>query len=177
MRPMTHARLERLYLAGLTVHNLEELIWLPAWTDRLRSFKPRISRAGFGCAVTVLTLLAYALVPLSRLAGPRSRLAHLKAAYVNAVIANAFLPHLAASLTLRRYMPGLATGLLLNLPLGTALIRRELAEGLIEAPRLRRATLLFSLGLLALLPLLFRLGERLWGEQAEDADQPDWLVL
>jgi hypothetical protein len=47
--------------------------------------------------------------------------------------ANAVVPHLAVTLALRRYMPGTATGLLLNLPLGAYLLHEAFGQHWIAA--------------------------------------------
>ena len=78
--------------------------------------------------------------------------------------ANAFAPHLVASLALRRHVPGTATGLLLNLPVGAALIAAAAAEGRIAWPTFARVGSMAMVALLAAIRPLFSLG-RAWAKR------------
>lgn len=102
--------------------------------------------------------LSVALVVVSMLAfvqGPQSAAAYLFFAYAFAMAANAVLPHLAATLVLRRYMPGTATGLLLNLPLGVVLLREGVNEGWVSLTTLLWVAPACAVALLSRFRVLF----------------------
>lgn len=156
---MTVQTLMRLFPLAVTLHNLEECLWLPDWS-RHTPWWPQVDAAEFRFALVVLTLLAYltAFWGLSR--GPGSVGAYLHAGYMLAMLLNAFVPHLVVTLVTRRPMPGVATGLLLVAPVAAAGLYLMLRQGyrylawdalLLSAP-------LVVAGLLASLPLLFGLG-------------------
>ncbi len=78
---------------------------------------------------TILPALAY-WVGAGR--GPRSRWTAL-AVWLQAIfLLNVFAPHLAATLWLRRYTPGVVSALLVNLPLSWVILRAALREEVIS---------------------------------------------
>jgi hypothetical protein len=76
------------------------------------------------------------------------------------MLLNVLFPHVVASLVLRRYMPGTATAVLLNLPVTIGLLGRAFREGYVEP----RAFLIFGpmvvIGIVGSIPLLFWMGRR-----------------
>lgn len=102
---MTVQTLMWLFPLAVTLHNLEECLWLPDWS-RHTPWWPQVDAAEFRFALVVLTLLAYltAFWGLSR--GPGSVGAYLHAGYMLAMLLNAFVPHLVVTLVTRRPMPG-----------------------------------------------------------------------
>ncbi len=99
--------------------------------------------------------------------GPHSLLAYLLFGYVFAMSANALFPHLAASLVMRRYMPGTATGVLLNLPLGCALLYRAVAQNWVSPSTLLWAAPAVAVILLAAIPALFSAGRRIFPQAGQ----------
>ena len=73
---------------------------------------------------------------------------------------DAIVPHLLAMIVLRTYMPGAATGLLLNLPLGTWLMRDGLSQQWITLPRFIWVAPMVALALVAAIPLSFAASRR-----------------
>ncbi|MCW8824534.1 MAG: HXXEE domain-containing protein, partial [Ignavibacteriaceae bacterium] len=73
---------------------------------------------------------------------------------------NTILPHLAATILLKKYAPGLITALLLNLPLSIIIIARYIVAG-INVYFLIIAILTFTVITLSLLKTLFKLGDKL----------------
>ena len=118
----------------------------------------------FRFAVAVLTAFAWIVTWLSLLGGPGSLGAYLLGAYAAAMAINVVLPHLAASIALHRYAPGLATALLLNAPVCTWILYAGVRSQTMEPGRLAVATVITVPFLLGMIPLLFRLGRAIrWG--------------
>lgn len=150
-----------LFPVALAAHNLEEAIWLPAWSRTPRLWHPAVGDGEFRFAVAVVTLLGvWATWTASRGRG-QGVAAHVFGASLVIMLFNAVLPHLVATMFTRTYMPGLLTAAVCVAPACVYLLRRALREGFVRW----RALLLWSVGLgagvLALLPLLFRLGRTL----------------
>lgn len=152
-----------LFTGCALLHNLEEALYLPAWSRRGRRFLKPVTAPVFRFAISLLSLLFVALTLAATVAGPGSVAAYLMAGYVLAMVLNALLPHALATMTLRSYMPGTATGVLFNLPIGLLYLSRALGQGQIALPTFYRAGPAVVLGLLGLLPVLFALGNRLQG--------------
>ena len=77
------------------------------------------------------------------------------------MILNIFFPHLVSTIILRKYSPGLATGLFLLIPVNSIILYQSVMFGNIKLPNLALSILVVSIVLLSLLPLFFKIGEQL----------------
>lgn len=77
------------------------------------------------------------------------------------MIFNAMFPHLIATVLMEKYAPGLLTGLLLNIPINSFVIYQMFAENLIVWKELIISTIVVGIILLALIPVLFKIGGRI----------------
>ncbi|WP_372588355.1 HXXEE domain-containing protein [Bacillus halotolerans] len=69
-------------------------------------------------------------------------------------------PHLIATVLMKKYAPGLLTGLLLNIPINALVIYQMFVKNLIVWKELIISTLVVGIILLALIPLLFKVGDK-----------------
>ncbi len=146
---------------AITLHNIEEALWLPRWSQYAKRFHPPVAQNEFVFAVIVVTVLAY-LSTFLAMAFPSVLI--LRLIFFGALgmmILNAFVPHLAATIVLRRYAPGLATGLFLMVPVDSIILYQAIADGSLQWLELLVATLVVAVTVLLLLPLLFKLGREL----------------
>ncbi len=137
------------------IHNTEEGIAMARWANRalpglleqvraavppellpppagelLARFQPPTAGA-FAWSAALATVLPAIAYWAGAARGPRSRWTVL-AVWLQAVfLVTVLVPHLAASLWLRRYTPGVATALLVNLPLSWVLLRAAVREGVV----------------------------------------------
>ena len=146
------------FLFGFTLHNLEEAIWLPGWSRFAGRFRQPVSRRRFIFAVTVVTVVGYGLTAAEFLAGGSSPALHyIYLGFIGMMGVNAILPHLLATVVLKRYMPGLATGLVLNLPLSAFIIYESVRRG--ADPLIVLAAVIINSGItVLLLRMLFEQG-------------------
>ncbi len=158
--PRPYPAIAWLFPCVWTLHNLEEALWLPAWSQRAGAFQPPVGAAEFRFAVSVLTVFGFALTALARARGGAWLLALV--GLWGAVLLNVVFPHVAATVALRAYTPGVATAVALNLPLTVYLLRRAVKEGHLTRAQLLKAVALVTPAVLASLPLLFWLGRRLF---------------
>lgn len=123
-------RLGRRYLLWLvplllTLHNLEEAVFMKGFLDRFAAripILPTVTYGQFLLALAVVTLAPYAFAasgPLER----RSRAFFLTLGTQMVVLLNV-LSHVATAIYVRGYEPGLVTALLVNLPFSVFLFRR-----------------------------------------------------
>ncbi len=155
-----------LFTVGVLAHNLEEAILLPAWSATApRRYVPAGPRE-FAFAVTVLSILFVVLAATALTAGAHSTWAYLFTGYVFAIVVNVFVPHLFGSLALTRYVPGTATAVFFNLPLGVLFLRQALAQGFVQWRTAVWAAPATALGILALIPVLFAVGRKLLPDAA-----------
>jgi hypothetical protein len=153
--------LKLIFLLGFTLHNLEESIWLPEWSKQAKKFHEPVERNQFVFAVVVVTIIGYLITLIEILDNDMgSILSYTYLGFIGMMGLNAFLPHLTATLLLKKYAPGLITALLLNLPFSIIIILRYIEAG-IDVYYLIIAVLIFTGIILALLKPLFKLGDKL----------------
>jgi hypothetical protein len=153
------ATLGWLFTLGVLAHNTEEAIWLPAWAASVRPLRYTVSSAVFRFAAIVQSLLLVVLATIAFLSAPQSSAAYGFAGYVFAMLVNVFAPHVLASIALRKYMPGTATALVLNLPLGVLFLRRALDDGFVAWGTLVWAAPFVAFLALLSIPVLFAIGK------------------
>ena len=121
---MSLAVLAWLFSLGVVAHNIEEALYLPAWSTTAGRWYAPVGTREFAFAATVLSLVLVALAAAAISAGSQSIWAYLFTGYVFTMVANVFVPHALGTIALRRYIPGTATALLLNLPLVACFLSR-----------------------------------------------------
>ena len=154
----TYEQYRWLFALALTLHNLEEAIWLPKWSQHAGRWHPKVSKFQFRFAVLVLTLLAYGIVLWSYWGGKGSLGDYLLSGYAFTMLLNAFFPHLIASIVLRRCAPGLFTALGLNVPVMFMLLFRALEEQYVSLSAFMISGVVFTAVIVAIIPVLFRIG-------------------
>jgi hypothetical protein len=153
-------RLEKLLWAfpiALTLHNLEEAVWMPAWTQHAGFWHSPVGAGEFRIAAAILTILVYALTYWSIRSGKGSVATYVLAGFVFAILLNVIY-HLAATLGLREYAPGVVTAALINLPVMTYLLRQLFHERWVSWPKALLAFIAVPLVILLLIPVLLWVG-------------------
>ena len=105
------------------LHNTEEIFGMGKQTPLSQIFacKPVTIRQ-FGIAVTLFTLLGFFIVFGKGLYLTKHQYYLAIAGFAGMLLINVFFPHLLASILLKKYTPGVITGLFLNLPLTTMVL-------------------------------------------------------
>jgi hypothetical protein len=148
------------FALAVAIHNLEEAIWLPAWSQSAGRWHRAVSGREFRFAVTVLSILAVLCALLANMQGPQSLGAYAVSGYALTMLLNVLFPHLIATLALRRYVPGTATALLLNLPVTAALLHAAIVDGWIDLDRFLITGPVIVVLIVASIPPLFWMGQR-----------------
>lgn len=149
------------FCLAITLHNLEEALWLPQWSQQPSKFQKAVTSNEFHFAVLVITALAY-LVSFYYLYFPMSSLAKwMLAGFLGAMALNAIFPHLIATIVMKRYAPGLLTGILLNVPINSLLLYKMYSNELITLSEIVLSTVIVGLVLVAIIPFLFKVGKQL----------------
>lgn len=146
------------FCLAITLHNLEEALWLPQWSQIGSSFQNPVSQNEFHFAVLIITALAY-LVSFLTLCFPKSKI--IKWAYIGflgSMIFNAFFPHLIVTLLMKTYAPGLLTAFLLNVPINTVILYKLHKQNFIQVKEIIISTVGVGVLLVVMIPFLFTLG-------------------
>ncbi len=142
----------------VTLHNAEEALWLPGWSKRAVLWHSPVTPGTFRFAVVVLTVLAFAVTWLSLLSGKQSVWTYLAFGYMAAMLANVLIPHVALTVALQSYMPGVATAVAFNLPVLSLLVVLAIREGYVSGWK----AIAYPVGvagiLLASIQILFKVG-------------------
>ncbi len=146
------------FCMAITLHNMEEAIWLPRWSQHSSQFQKPVTPGEFHFAVLIVTVLAY-LSAFSYLYRPESNLTKwIFIGFLGSMIVNAIFPHLIATVLMKKYAPGLLTSLLLNMPINSFVIYQMFAQNFIVWKELIISTIVVGIILLALIPVLFKIG-------------------
>ncbi len=149
-----------LFVAAVALHNLEEAIWLPAWFRGAGRWHHAVAAYEFRFALLVLTGVACIAALLATIQGRESVGAYLLCGYALAMLLNVAVPHVLATVVMRRYMPGTATAVALNLPVTILLLRCAFDESYISPAVFKFAGPAVVLGIVMLIPLLFLIGRK-----------------
>ncbi|WP_109853423.1 HXXEE domain-containing protein [Aquimarina sp. AU58] len=108
---------------AFALHNFEEVLGMEKWTKSIPSFihKPVTTRQ-FGIAVTLFTILGFIVTFSKELYLTEKYYYSIITGFAGMLFLNVFFPHLLAMIYLRKYAPGIITGLLINLPLTMAIL-------------------------------------------------------
>jgi hypothetical protein len=150
-----------IFTLGVLMHNTEEALYLPAWSANAGKWHAPVGPKEFRFAVCVLSVLLIFIATAASLSQADSIAAYLMSGYVLAMVLNAFIPHVLASVVMHKYMPGTATAVLLNLPFGLLYLRQALSEHTIELQVFYWVGPLVVLSILASIPVLFAVGRKL----------------
>ena len=100
-------QLQWLFPIAITIHNLEEAIWLPGFVAAHRTELPwTVAPNEFRFALAVLTAAAWVVTYLSRRTGRQSIWAYLLFGYIVAMLVNVFVPHIPAAIVFRGLRQG-----------------------------------------------------------------------
>lgn len=151
--------LEVLFLLSFTLHNIEEGIWLPRWSENAGKYYVKVSNRQFHFALIVITILGYMLTFISLLFGKSFEVVkYIYLGFILMMCFNSIFPHLLLTIVLRKYAPGTLTGLLLNLPIGLVIINRSLESGMKLSLIILVSMVVTCLTVASLRPL-FKLGD------------------
>jgi len=154
-----------LFTLGVVAHNIEEAILLPAWSATIGRWHAPVGRREFVFAAAVLSLLLLVLAAAALSAGSQSIWAYAFTGYVFTMVANVFVPHVVGTIALRRYVPGTATALLFNLPIGGLFLQQAVAQGFVAWGIIAWAAPVTAVAIVAFIPPLFAIGRWLLAEK------------
>jgi hypothetical protein len=150
-----------LFLIGFTLHNLEESVWLPEWSKHAKTFHEPVERNQFIFAAIIITTIGCLVTFVNILFDQPGNIAnYIYLGFIGMMGINAIFPHLIATLILKKYAPGLLTGILLNLPIACIIIIHYLRKG-INGYYLLLSFVIVTGIILFSLKYLFKIGEKL----------------
>lgn len=150
-----------LFLFSITLHNIEEALWIPRWSRYTQKFGKQVSGDEFHFAVLVITILAYLATGLFIFFPKNLILKYFFFGFIGAMIFNVIFPHLILTIILKKYSPGLITGVLLIMPFNSLIIVSSLNNSIINLNEIIISTIVVGILLLILIPILEKIGGNL----------------
>ncbi len=134
-----------LFGIGVTLHNLEEGMFLANW---FRShvklwFEPNPKIYWF--LTSLVSVVVWIPVVGVCISAEGSHFQDALSGFALVMVINVVFPHLALSLSKRSYSPGVGTAILFNLPLGALLIKEHLNSPAASPAEVWRAAVLYGL--------------------------------
>jgi hypothetical protein len=148
-----------LFPVAFAIHNIEEALWLPAWSKSAGKFHKPVGTFEFRFAVLALTALSVTITLWFCLSGKQSPASYLFFAFNFVMLLNVLFPHFAATVTLRKYCPGLLTGVLLLAPTTGYLLLFGYHHGYLIFPTFWFVAIPFTALLAGSIPVLFSIGK------------------
>jgi len=154
--------IEILFILGFSLHNIEEALWLPEWSKHAKTFHQEITANQFRFAVIMITAIGYLITFQYLIFAERSIISqYLYLGFVLMMILNTIFPHLIATIALKKYAPGLLTGILLNVPIGLYILIDKIHVGK-SLLLLLISTVFVTVIVLLLIKIFFRIGKELF---------------
>lgn len=153
--------IELLFLLGFSLHNIEEALWIPEWSQHAKKFHREVSRNEFWFAVIIVTALGYLITFQYYLFSSTSYISkYIFLGFVSMMVLNGFFPHLIASILLRKYAPGTITALLLNVPVGIYIIITTVRT-VEDFFSLLLSTVIVTIVCVIIINFMFKIGKRI----------------
>ena len=143
---------------AILIHNIEEALWLPQWSKYAKKFHKEVKSYEFHFAVLIVTALALIITFGMVIYHENLIVKFIYFGFFGMMIMNVFFPHLTATIVLKKYTPGLITGLLLNIPINLIVIIKAINCNVISIVQAVIATVVVGVLIILSLPLLFKLG-------------------
>jgi hypothetical protein len=149
-----------IFMFFLTLHNIEEALWLPEWSKKNMPNKRRSpNRQHFIFAVIGITILEYAASGLYLIFPQNSGFEFCFIGCVGSMLINAFIPHVLLTIRYRKYCPGVLTACLLLIPFNSIILYNAYTSHL-KISEILISTLIVGTILLVAIPLFEYLARR-----------------
>lgn len=155
---MSFQKLQWIFPLAVTLHNSEEALFMPNWVAaHSRDLPLQPSALTILSGLLLLTLAAFVVTYLCGQNGRETVWADLLFGYLSAMLVNVFAPQLPATLVFREYTPGIATAIVINLPVMSILMFKAVRDQWVSGVKASAYALLVPLAIGAGILLLFLL--------------------
>jgi Na+(H+)/acetate symporter ActP len=134
-----------LFGIGVTLHNLEEAMFLVDWSRSHLKLRFEPSHKIYWVLTSLVSVAIWIPVVGVCVSKESASFQNALSGFALAMAINAVLPHFVISLVKHSYSPGVGTGMLLNLPLGVLLIHEQLNDRAIAPVEFWRSAVLWAL--------------------------------
>ncbi|MFX0140092.1 MAG: HXXEE domain-containing protein [Candidatus Hodarchaeota archaeon] len=150
-----------LFPIAFTIHNIEEAFWMPAYSKSAGKFHKPVNTFEFVFALIVITLFSIIITIFLYYNGKESLACYLFFAFNFGMLINVFYPHLIATIFLKKYCPGLITGIIFLLPTTAYILIYGYHNQYYTFPKFWIITIPFLALVVGSIPVLFKIGKYL----------------
>ena len=154
---------------AIAVHNLEEWLTIPYFPETSTVFDTGLAAPPWQVmeiALVIVTLLPAAIITWAA-TGPQRTHKDWAICWIGSIFCvNVFVPHVSASILAIGYTPGVASAVIVNLPLCLLLLRRALVERRVTRSQLAAAFVVGTISLPLFIVLSFQVADVLTGVQS-----------
>jgi len=148
-----------LFPIAFTIHNIEEAFWLPAFSKSAGKFHKPVNTFEFVFALIIITLISILITILFYIYGKESLACYLFFAFNFGMLLNVFYPHLFATILLKKYCPGLITGIIFLLPTSVYILIYGYNNRYFTFPIFWIIAIPFVVLVVGSIPILFKVGK------------------
>ena len=154
-----------IFIFCLTLHNIEEALWLPDWINKAMPKRKQTNKEHFIFAVIGITILGYLAAGLHLLYPQHQYFGFAFIGFVGAMLINAIFPHLLLTIRFRKYSPGVFTGCCL-VALLHLIILNNAANSYFKVSEIVISTAIVGAILLGAIPVLKWMAQRVLDTKA-----------
>lgn len=134
-----------LFGIGVTLHNLEEAVYLPKWFRSHVKLLFEPDQRIYWVLTSLVSVVVWVPIVGVCVAPESTRFQTALSGFALLMVINVVVPHLALSVMRHSYSPGTGTAILFNLPLGLLLIREQMSAVATSHAYLWRDAVLYAL--------------------------------
>jgi hypothetical protein len=138
-----------LFGIGVTLHNLEEAMYLVSWARSHLKLKFEPNPKIYWVLTSLVSVAIWIPIIGVCVSKESTNFQSVLSGFALAMAINAVLPHFVISMVKHSYSPGTGTGMLFNLPLGLLLIHAQVSAHAISRVDVWREAVLYALLLAA----------------------------
>ena len=129
---------------AFALHNLEEALTIAKWSISNPNFyKVPVLTVQFSIAVGIFTIVGFLITFSKKMYFAEKYYFYVIIGFTGMIMMNVFIPHLLGAIYLKKYTPGLITGLLINLPLTIHILSSLIKSNKVE---IKQMTLFIIVG-------------------------------
>ncbi len=148
-----------LFPIAFTLHNIEEAIWFPDFSKSAQKFHKPVDTFEFSFAIIILTVFSIVITIMFFIDGKQSLACYLYFAFNFGMLINVLFPHLTATIILKKYCPGLLTGILLLAPISAYVLSWGYSNEYFIFPKFWFVVIPFTGLVIGMIPILFKIGK------------------
>ncbi len=108
---------------AFAIHNLEEIFGMEKWTNSIPAYiHAPVTTRQFAIAVALFSVVGFVIIFTKNHFPSEEFYMKIISGFAGMLFSNVFFPHIIATIFLKKYAPGVISGILINLPLSSIIL-------------------------------------------------------